>query len=268
MECRICLETDATVIRPCFCKGTAGGVHNKCLEKWLEESGKNSCEICRAEYHRESVCSYEPWKYMKNYCNYSLPTPFIPVHRKMAAQIFFLTCVSFCITNVNAYMLTSVISTMIIVVMACGFQLAYPETDIKLHNAIVVWKCAFSFPFICAVLVQQLSINEDCEVACWTHAHAQCTYECPVFGAFDRQQEIITTCLIYEMAQVGTLLFVRSFVLCFIYMRRLKFSSLPANRTLGIPSSEEERNPLLSESSTSSATGMEVSSSTSSVESV
>ena len=266
MECRICLETDETVIRPCLCKGTAGGVHNKCLEKWLEESGKNSCEICRADYHRESVCSYQPWKYIKNYCNLSVPMDFQTIHKKMAVQIFFLTCVSFCIVPVTAYMLTSVISTMIVVVMACGFQMAYPETDVKLHNIIPVWKCAFSFPFICAVLVQQLSVQEDCEVACWSHSHTSCNAVCPVYGAFYRQEELMSTSIIYDMAQVAVLLCIRSFVLCFVYMRRLKFSSLPANRTLGIPSSDEERNPLLStESSTGSATGMENSSSVESV---
>lgn len=50
MECRICLEEGNTT-SVCDCKGTQGQVHIKCVQQWIETSGKRECEICHAEYH-------------------------------------------------------------------------------------------------------------------------------------------------------------------------------------------------------------------------
>jgi len=51
--CRICQDNPSKLqlMMPCRCKGSMGMVHLSCLERWLSESGKNSCEICGHEYH-------------------------------------------------------------------------------------------------------------------------------------------------------------------------------------------------------------------------
>lgn len=56
-ECRICMENDNNIdiISPCRCKGTAGFVHEECLQKWRREclndpDKYNKCEICHEEY--------------------------------------------------------------------------------------------------------------------------------------------------------------------------------------------------------------------------
>ena len=65
VACRICLEDDGILISPCGCKGSAGKVHEKCLKKWVSESGSEICEICQEEYARHEVigCNVE------NYCH-------------------------------------------------------------------------------------------------------------------------------------------------------------------------------------------------------
>ncbi|CAL7942465.1 unnamed protein product [Xylocopa violacea] len=51
--CRIChdVSQQLPVINPCKCKGTMGAIHLKCLERWLEESNRNSCELCGHRFY-------------------------------------------------------------------------------------------------------------------------------------------------------------------------------------------------------------------------
>lgn len=46
--CRICQTTSASeiLISPCNCKGTLAYIHLSCLECWLNQSGRNYCELC------------------------------------------------------------------------------------------------------------------------------------------------------------------------------------------------------------------------------
>ena len=47
--CRICYETDS-LISACQCNGTMKFVHEICIRKWIEVSGRNTCELCRQPY--------------------------------------------------------------------------------------------------------------------------------------------------------------------------------------------------------------------------
>ncbi|VDP67418.1 unnamed protein product [Echinostoma caproni] len=52
-RCRICLEEgdpERVLLSPCRCKGTVGLVHRHCLQRWILESGKPSCELCGYAY--------------------------------------------------------------------------------------------------------------------------------------------------------------------------------------------------------------------------
>ncbi|MCL7033880.1 hypothetical protein MKW94_007306 [Papaver nudicaule] len=48
MECRICQEEDQAVNleNPCACNGTLKYVHRKCVQRWCNEKGNTTCEIC------------------------------------------------------------------------------------------------------------------------------------------------------------------------------------------------------------------------------
>jgi len=50
--CRICYNSDVKepLLQPCDCSGSMGLIHKTCLEKWLSQSNKNSCEICNYDY--------------------------------------------------------------------------------------------------------------------------------------------------------------------------------------------------------------------------
>ncbi|XP_060830180.1 E3 ubiquitin-protein ligase MARCHF3-like [Bombus pascuorum] len=51
-HCRICYDSShqLPITYPCKCKGTMGAIHLKCLEHWLEESNRNSCELCGHQF--------------------------------------------------------------------------------------------------------------------------------------------------------------------------------------------------------------------------
>ena len=58
--CRICCDsTKEKLISPCYCIGSHGFVHLSCLERWLSEAGRKSCEVClfkfSAEIKRKSI---------------------------------------------------------------------------------------------------------------------------------------------------------------------------------------------------------------------
>ena len=58
ISCRICMEREDELIRPCKCSGSMGVIHRKCLDKWRKTTslfGNNNeravrCEICHEYY--------------------------------------------------------------------------------------------------------------------------------------------------------------------------------------------------------------------------
>lgn len=62
--CFICFD-NKDVIKTCNCKGTNYGVHRKCLEKWILESKKDSCLICKHKYEYEPIFEPSLSRYIK-----------------------------------------------------------------------------------------------------------------------------------------------------------------------------------------------------------
>ncbi|GBP37523.1 E3 ubiquitin-protein ligase MARCH2 [Eumeta japonica] len=49
--CRICMTRGRErLISPCHCKGSLANVHLSCLERWLNQVGRNHCELCGYSY--------------------------------------------------------------------------------------------------------------------------------------------------------------------------------------------------------------------------
>ncbi|RZF37546.1 hypothetical protein LSTR_LSTR008584 [Laodelphax striatellus] len=59
--CRICQTVISTekLISPCLCKGSMAFVHLSCLERWLNQSGRDSCELCTFRYEAEQTKRYK-----------------------------------------------------------------------------------------------------------------------------------------------------------------------------------------------------------------
>ncbi|KDP31254.1 hypothetical protein JCGZ_11630 [Jatropha curcas] len=52
MECRICQEEDCinNLEAPCACSGSLKYAHRKCVQRWCNEKGDITCEICHQPY--------------------------------------------------------------------------------------------------------------------------------------------------------------------------------------------------------------------------
>ncbi|CAA2987833.1 membrane associated ring finger 1,8 [Olea europaea subsp. europaea] len=52
MECRICQEEDnvKNLEIPCACSGSLKYAHRKCVQRWCNEKGDVTCEICQQRY--------------------------------------------------------------------------------------------------------------------------------------------------------------------------------------------------------------------------
>ncbi|KAL9273591.1 putative E3 ubiquitin ligase SUD1 [Drosera capensis] len=53
VECRICQEEDSVnnLENPCACCGSLKFAHRKCVQKWINEKGDVTCEICHQVCH-------------------------------------------------------------------------------------------------------------------------------------------------------------------------------------------------------------------------
>ncbi|KAK5648820.1 hypothetical protein RI129_003712 [Pyrocoelia pectoralis] len=62
--CRIChtSSTSEHLISPCNCKGTLAYVHLTCLERWLNQSSRNYCELCMYHYNAVQTLRYGFWE--------------------------------------------------------------------------------------------------------------------------------------------------------------------------------------------------------------
>ncbi|EFJ16714.1 hypothetical protein SELMODRAFT_67929, partial [Selaginella moellendorffii] len=52
VECRICQEEDdvGNLEAPCACSGSVKYAHRKCVQRWCNEKGDTTCEICQKPY--------------------------------------------------------------------------------------------------------------------------------------------------------------------------------------------------------------------------
>ncbi|KAJ8681279.1 hypothetical protein QAD02_017066 [Eretmocerus hayati] len=60
--CRICHTGSGTkepLVSPCRCKGTLANVHVSCLERWLNQSCRNYCELCNFRYNALETQRYK-----------------------------------------------------------------------------------------------------------------------------------------------------------------------------------------------------------------
>ncbi|XP_059645720.1 uncharacterized protein LOC132287204 isoform X1 [Cornus florida] len=54
VECRICQDEDSmrNMEIPCACSGSLKSAHRKCVQRWCNEKGDITCEICHQPYQR------------------------------------------------------------------------------------------------------------------------------------------------------------------------------------------------------------------------
>ncbi|KAK1428129.1 hypothetical protein QVD17_16957 [Tagetes erecta] len=85
--CRICHETEfessKTMESPCSCSGTAKFAHRDCIQRWCDEKGNTTCEICLQKFEPGYSCSLQ---LIQSNGVVSLEVPEVEVNSAIVAQ--------------------------------------------------------------------------------------------------------------------------------------------------------------------------------------
>lgn len=223
MACRICLEEDKPLVSPCACKGSSGYIHEHCLNKWIETSGKNRCEICHEDYAKEEIWSFEPAKYCKSLFVCNLRNSH-PLSWRLSLIWFGATCIMYTFVPYDQMTLMNVCFTLTMCVTGAMMQLSL-EDDIQLHNVLFQWKIAFSIPFSMICILYILTVEEQCDVSCLSIGYV-CGGKCPYKGMFEARKTKLNYALYFDIVNVMIFVIIRSSLLCFTQMRRFRYKTL------------------------------------------
>ena len=235
MSCRICLESTGQMISPCGCKGSAAFVHPECIQQWISTREINRCEICHEEFYRHEYCSFEPRKYLHGCVRCGR-------EKQTSGSITFtlwILCFNGIVINfiiLNDYILMDAITTLTITMCAIGWGLANKRV---IHDVLVYWKMAASFPFLAACLVGFLTTEDTCNERC-SKLHSSCNEKCPFYHDLTRDQNKLNNAVIFDTINICILLLIRSVCMCFVYMRKTKLLNRPDEheRLLGEPTDD------------------------------
>lgn len=231
MTCRICLEDHGPFVKPCNCKGSTGYVHQQCLNRWVEESNHDKCEICNTEYQKKEVCAINRKRFCKHFCRCNI------THgeqiKKYTFSLSLLACVSLIFIDIQELVLASCISSLM-----CGIGLlVYSFKHYKeAGNAALLWKVAFSVPYTISLLIFFVTNEDNCDYACIT-VHHSCDNTCPFYEGYRQRSEYLLNIWLYDIATLSTVFLLRTVFVAIMHCRTITFTNI-SNRS-------EEQKPLL-----------------------
>lgn len=238
LSCRICYEEDGVLIHPCACKGTVGGIHVHCLKKWVKESDKTTCEICRTRYERREVVACN----IDRYCNglwtfrarSALENALLrttPLHAAIAV-------VEFGWIKIDEWMFTYSIQTLLIVLGMIIMQIFHHDVEFFVLNVSLWWSGAYLLALICVGTIRLLDTEEMCNFHCMKLQHTMCIEECPLRDYYERKEGVINNTMMISIVQLFTLVLIKGFTLCFTHMKKSQYRNRRNRRSPSAASGE------------------------------
>lgn len=246
VACRICLEDDGILISPCGCKGSAGKVHEKCLKKWVAESGSDICEICQEEYARHEVigCNVE------NYCSGIWQSKITSEIEGNLIRISALHCLvgllMYAWSTVEYWMLISSIQTVVHTLCIILFQIFNHHVEFFVLRVCIYWSIAYLIAVTIIGTIRTMDYEEECTMNCWKVQKVMgCTDECIVYNYYTLKNTVVSQVMMVRFVELATLLGIRCIALCFTHMKRSKYYSFNRNADSSIDGTTEEEVSLL-----------------------
>lgn len=241
VACRICLEDDGILISPCDCKGSAGKIHEKCLKKWVKESGSEVCEICNAEYARHEV----PGCNVENYCEGIWHSQITSDVESGLIRISSLHCLvgilMYSWSSMEHWMLLSSIQTVVHSVCIILFQLYHSNLEFFVLRVMIYWSAAYMIAALIVGTIRTIDNEEECSLNCFKLQQVMgCTDECVVYNYYKSKDEISGNVMTIRLVELVTLIVIRCVALCFTHMKRSKYYSFKRNDVSAPGVSEEE----------------------------
>ena len=123
------------------------------------------------------------------------------------------------------YHLLSSISSVWILLIATIYQMTNMETNLKIYNIIIKWKIAFTLPLLLTASIDYFTASDNCNSQCLS-INKNCDTTCPLYSTFTFHINELNNVIIFDVLTIVLLLLLRSFILCCIYNKKLKFRLL------------------------------------------
>ncbi len=225
MECRICYGDEGVFVHPCKCKGDTN-VHEACLRKWMESSGRTSCEICNTEYKQKEIFSWQCNKVYQGCMQCKCTSTDI----SMVFLTFIMTIIVLMLSQIKDIFLLTAVSAS---TMFVSFIIFYSK-DIASIDMLLWWKLAYSIPLWMIMFVEMEKQIDICNTECYLH-HQQCIRTCPYYQKVDTAWYIVIKNIGFDAISIGVVLLCRTLIVCFKYNTKIVFD-------------DYETKPLLTES--------------------
>lgn len=215
--CRICLE-GGNLIRPCRCIDI-GHFHQECLQKWVETSGSEHCEICKTEFH--NIHSY--YFDCHDYCRRTLfIIPSSRFEKKLLmASIPSMMLITVCTLMSVAFKMTDIIeinhiaflSTSIVLWPCVVMQLIRRDLPFFVLNIVMSWKIMFSFVISISCIIFLSYTDNDCITECVAVRVYECSDSCPLYQTYLNIREDIFISMQTDLIQLAIVFILRATVL-------------------------------------------------------
>lgn len=247
-HCRICLEETGTLVYPCLCKGSTGGMHRKCLERWVRESNSEVCEICHEAYSKREQCGVNCSLWFNNCCTLR---PSSIIERALIAcagpHLFFGGMMLF-MTPIDNYVFVSSMKTLAMLVSLVLIQIYHSDAPLFFYKVGMVWQFIYLILFCIVGAIRADTMIDSCDDQCYKVARVYCNEECPIAMYYQKKtKKIDQTCLLELLTFLAIVIF-KIVVDCCVNMKVVRYYN--RNDTFMVPnSSEEEGESLLLDSS-------------------
>ncbi|XP_034826361.1 E3 ubiquitin-protein ligase MARCHF8-like isoform X2 [Maniola hyperantus] len=134
--CRICMTRGKErLISPCNCKGSLANVHLSCLQRWLNQVGRNHCELCGFSYPAIRTPRYTVLQALRLwFCN-----PRNRSHLQSDCLIFWL------LSTVTAGLLAvCIVGTQYFVIEGNNFGISHRITETAMDFFMAIVLCGYS----------------------------------------------------------------------------------------------------------------------------
>lgn len=234
-----------------MCKGSTGGMHRKCLEKWVAESNSEICEICHEPYTKQEQCGCNAPRCFSYGCTLK---PQSLIERALIActapHIFFGGVMMF-LTPIDNYIFISSIKSLALILSLVMIQIYHSDTPFFVYRVALVWQFVYLILFCVVGSIKSDTVSDYCNDQCYKMFREYCIDgSCPVAVYYKNKTKKVDQACLLELVTFTTILIIKILMDCCTNMKVVRYHNRNAN--FNDSTSTEEEESLLAESSGSS----------------
>lgn len=246
-ECRICLEASGSLISVCECKGHAGYVHAACIEKWITESGRDSCEICQADF--KTTVKHTSSKYCCTLCvqntfSLGIPEELQTKQIELSSFIFLSQIIMYLLYGYGSYIVVTLLITFMLCFMilttflTCSFESRFYIQNFALR--LLLTSLIIRFVFLVLAYMDMSTMYSSC-LGCIS-IMSRCRWTCKEDMEYAKK----------IMTQLDSIVYQSIFSLGSFIILKVVMDTIVSSKVLSIVPNEagieeEENAPLITE---------------------